>query len=74
MTDENHFEEHQVPSQDDATTASNTFEALTLSEEINSEEQEDDMHEGLTNHESQNPEYMVFCERKNSSWADCFVR
>ena len=74
VTDEDRFEEQQVPSQDDTTTASNTFEALTLSEEITSEEQEDGMHEVLTTHDSQNPEDMVFCKRTNSSWADCFVR
>ena len=59
VTDEDRLEDHQVPSQDDTTTASNTFEALTLSEEITSEEQEDGMHEGLTNHESHNPKDML---------------
>ena len=64
VTDEDRFEEQQVPGQDDTTTAGNTFEALTVSEEITSEEQEDGMHEGLTDHESQNPEKWVFCMRK----------
>ena len=60
VTDEDRFEEQQVPSQDYTTTAGNTFEALTLSEEITSEEQEQGMHEGLTNYESRIPEEMVF--------------
>ena len=62
VTDEDRFEEQQVQSQDNTNTAGNTFEALTFSEEITSEEQEDGTHEGLPNHEGQNPEEMVFLQ------------